>query len=56
MRRLRPSPSMVISLFARAWSCRRLLRRISARLELVETALVTSGHLAWTVAVFRPRV
>ena len=52
---LAPGGVMVISLFARAWSCRRLLRRISARLELVETALVTSGHLAWTVAVFRPR-
>jgi SAM-dependent methyltransferase len=52
---LAPGGVMVISLFARAWSCRRLLRRISARLELVETALITSGHLAWTVAVYRPR-
>ena len=52
---LAPGGVVVISLFARAWSCRRLLRRISARLDLVETALVTSGHLAWTVAVYRPR-
>jgi SAM-dependent methyltransferase len=53
---LAPGGVVVVSLFARAWSCRRLLRRISARLDLVEAALVTSGHLAWTVAVYRPRV
>jgi len=52
---LAPGGVVVVSLFARAWSCRRLLRRMSARLDLVETALVTSGHLAWTVAVYRPR-
>jgi SAM-dependent methyltransferase len=51
---LAPGGVVVISLFARSWSCRRLLRRISASLDLVETALVTSGHLAWTVAVYRP--
>jgi 2-polyprenyl-3-methyl-5-hydroxy-6-metoxy-1,4-benzoquinol methylase len=45
---------LIVSIFARTWSSRRLLRTISTRLELVESSLVRSGHLAWTVAVFRP--
>jgi hypothetical protein len=32
-----------------------LLRKIAARYEMVESPPVESGHLAWTVAVFRPR-
>ncbi len=54
-RGLAPGGVLVISLFHRAWSCRRLLRRLGHRLDLLETARVTSGHLAWTVAVYRPR-
>jgi 2-polyprenyl-3-methyl-5-hydroxy-6-metoxy-1,4-benzoquinol methylase len=45
---------LIVSIFARTWSSRRLLRTISAQLELVESNLVRSGHLAWIVAVFRP--
>jgi 2-polyprenyl-3-methyl-5-hydroxy-6-metoxy-1,4-benzoquinol methylase len=52
---LAPGGVLVVSLFHRAWSCRWLLRRLGQRLDLLETVLVTSGHLAWTVAVYRPR-
>jgi 2-polyprenyl-3-methyl-5-hydroxy-6-metoxy-1,4-benzoquinol methylase len=45
---------LIVSIFAKTWSSGRLVRAISARLELVECSLVRSGHLAWTVAVFRP--
>jgi 2-polyprenyl-3-methyl-5-hydroxy-6-metoxy-1,4-benzoquinol methylase len=45
---------LIVSIYARAWSSRRLLRAIAARLELVESSLVRSGHLSWAVAVFRP--
>ncbi len=46
---------IIISIYARAWSSRRLLAQASSRLELVESELVRSGHLAWTVAVFTNR-
>jgi 2-polyprenyl-3-methyl-5-hydroxy-6-metoxy-1,4-benzoquinol methylase len=52
--RLAPGGVMIISIYARTWPSRRLLRAIAARLELVEVSLIRSGHLAWTVAVFRP--
>ena len=44
---------LVVSIFARAWASRRLLRQLGAELDLVETTLVESGHLAWSVATFR---
>ena len=54
-RQLAPDGVLIISIYARTWSSRRLLRAIAARLERVESNLVTSDHLAWTVAVYRPR-
>ena len=45
---------MIVSIYARTWSSRRLLRALAARLELLESNLVRSGHLAWTVAAYRP--
>jgi 2-polyprenyl-3-methyl-5-hydroxy-6-metoxy-1,4-benzoquinol methylase len=51
---LAPGGVVIISIYARTWSSRRLLRAIAARLELVESSLIRSGHLAWTVAVYRP--
>jgi 2-polyprenyl-3-methyl-5-hydroxy-6-metoxy-1,4-benzoquinol methylase len=53
-RYLAPGGVVIISIYARTWSSRRLLRAIAARLELVESSLIRSGHLAWTVAVYRP--
>jgi SAM-dependent methyltransferase len=47
---------VIVSVYARSWSSRRLLRRLADRLELVESRRVESGHLAWTIAVFRPRL
>ena len=44
---------VVVSIFAHSWSSRRLLRTLARRLELVESALVSTGHLGWTVAVYR---
>jgi 2-polyprenyl-3-methyl-5-hydroxy-6-metoxy-1,4-benzoquinol methylase len=54
-RQLAPRGVLIISIYARTWSSRRLLRAIAERLELVESNLVRSGHLAWTVAVYRPK-
>jgi hypothetical protein len=45
---------VIISIYTRTWSSRRLLRAIATQLELVESSLIRSGHLAWTVAVYRP--
>jgi 2-polyprenyl-3-methyl-5-hydroxy-6-metoxy-1,4-benzoquinol methylase len=45
---------VIISVYARTWSSRQLLRAIAKRLNLVESSLVRSGHLAWAVAVYRP--
>jgi 2-polyprenyl-3-methyl-5-hydroxy-6-metoxy-1,4-benzoquinol methylase len=53
-RQLAPDGVLIISIYSRTWSSRRLLRAIAARLELVESSLVRSDHLAWTVAVYRP--
>ena len=53
-RQLAPGGVVIISIYARTWSSRRLLRAIAARLELLESNLIRSGHLAWTVAVYRP--
>jgi 2-polyprenyl-3-methyl-5-hydroxy-6-metoxy-1,4-benzoquinol methylase len=53
-RQLAPGGVVIVSIYARTWSSRRLLRAISARLELVESNLIRSGHLAWTVAAYRP--
>lgn len=54
--RLAPGGVVIVSIYARSWSSRRLLRQLGGRLDLVEARRVESGHLAWTVAVFRPRV
>jgi trans-aconitate methyltransferase len=51
---LAPGGVVIVSIYARTWSSRRLLRDIAARLELLESNLITSGHLAWTVAAYRP--
>jgi 2-polyprenyl-3-methyl-5-hydroxy-6-metoxy-1,4-benzoquinol methylase len=51
---LAPGGVVIISIYARTWSSRRLLGVLSKRLILVESRLITSGHLAWTVAVYRP--
>ena len=51
---LAPGGVVIISIYARTWFSRRLLRAIAARLELLESNLVRSGHLEWTVAVYRP--
>ena len=51
---LAPDGVLIVSIYARTWSSRRLIRAMAARLELVESCLVRSAHLAWTVAVFRP--
>jgi SAM-dependent methyltransferase len=53
-RHLAPGGVVVISIYARTWSSRRLLRAIATRLELLESNQIRSGHLAWTVAVYRP--
>jgi trans-aconitate methyltransferase len=46
---------LVVCVYARAWSMRRLLRQIGTRFQLAESVEVqNSSHLAWTVAVFRP--
>jgi 2-polyprenyl-3-methyl-5-hydroxy-6-metoxy-1,4-benzoquinol methylase len=53
-RRLARGGVVIVSIYARTWSSRRLLRALGARLELVESNLIRSGHLAWIVAVYRP--
>jgi 2-polyprenyl-3-methyl-5-hydroxy-6-metoxy-1,4-benzoquinol methylase len=53
-RRLTPGGVVIISIYARTWSSQRLLRALAARFELLESNLIRSGHLAWTVAVYRP--
>ena len=53
-RHLAPGGVVIISIYARTWYSRHLVRSIAARLELVESSLIKSGHLAWTVAVYRP--
>jgi 2-polyprenyl-3-methyl-5-hydroxy-6-metoxy-1,4-benzoquinol methylase len=52
--RLAPGGVVIISIYARTWSSRRLLSALAARFELLESNLIRSGHLAWTVAVYRP--
>jgi 2-polyprenyl-3-methyl-5-hydroxy-6-metoxy-1,4-benzoquinol methylase len=51
---LAPGGVVIISIYARTWSSRRLLGALAKRLSLVESRLITSGHLAWTVAAYRP--
>lgn len=51
---LGPDGVVVLSVFAHSWSSRRLLRTLARRLRLVESTLVSTGHLGWTVAVYRP--
>jgi SAM-dependent methyltransferase len=53
-RRLAPGGVVIISIYARTWYSRRLLQAIGARLELLESDVIRSGHLAWTVAAYRP--
>jgi 2-polyprenyl-3-methyl-5-hydroxy-6-metoxy-1,4-benzoquinol methylase len=52
--RLAPGGVVIISIYARTWTSRRLLSALAARFELLESNLIRSGHLAWTVAVYRP--
>jgi 2-polyprenyl-3-methyl-5-hydroxy-6-metoxy-1,4-benzoquinol methylase len=52
--RLAPGGVVIISIYARTWSSRRLLSALAARFELLESNLIRSGHLAWTVAAYRP--
>lgn len=52
--RLAPGGVVIVSIYARTWSSRRLLSTLRARFELLESNLIRSGHLAWTVAVYRP--
>ena len=47
---------IVLSIYDRSWSSRRLLRTLSRRLQLVERSTVTAHHLSWTVAVYRPKL
>lgn len=51
---LAPDGVLVVSLFAHAWASRRLLRTLDRVLIRVDTELVRSAQLAWTVAVYRP--
>jgi 2-polyprenyl-3-methyl-5-hydroxy-6-metoxy-1,4-benzoquinol methylase len=53
-RHLAPGGVVIISIYARTWSSRRLLRAVATRLELLESNMIRSGHLAWIVAVYRP--
>ncbi len=53
-RRLAPGGVVIISIYARTWSSRRLMRAIGARLEMLESNVIRSGHLAWAVAAYRP--
>ncbi len=46
---------VVVSVYAHAWSTRRLLRQIHARLDVVRSTSVQSGEVAWIVAAFRGR-
>lgn len=50
---LAPKGVLVVSLFARAWATRRLLRILDRVLVRVDTQLVSSDQLSWTVAVYR---
>jgi 2-polyprenyl-3-methyl-5-hydroxy-6-metoxy-1,4-benzoquinol methylase len=52
--RLAPGGVVIVSIYARTWSSRRLLSALAARFELLESNVIRSGHLAWTVAVYRP--
>ena len=54
-RLLAPGGVVVVSCYARTWPTRRLLRRLSRRLQLVESVRVVAGPHAWDVAVLRPR-
>jgi 2-polyprenyl-3-methyl-5-hydroxy-6-metoxy-1,4-benzoquinol methylase len=53
-RRLAPGGVVIISIYARTWYSRRLLSALARRFDLLESTLIRSGHLAWTVAVYRP--
>jgi SAM-dependent methyltransferase len=53
-RRLAPGGVVIISIYARTWYSRRLLSALARRFDLLESTLIRSRHLAWTVAVYRP--
>ena len=46
---------IIISVFAHAWATRRLLRMIAGQLDQIQIEQVDSGHLAWSIAAYRPR-
>ena len=54
-RSLSPDGVIIISVFAHAWATRRLLRKIAEQLDQIQIEQVDSGHLAWSIAVYRPR-
>ncbi len=54
-RLLAPGGVLVVSCYARTWPTRRLLRRLTRRLNLLESVRVAAGHHAWDVAVLVPR-
>ena len=54
-RLLAPGGVVVVSCYARTWPTRRLLQRLSRRLELLESVRVVADPHAWDVAVLRPR-
>jgi len=51
---LAPGGVVVVSCYARSWPTRQLLRRLTNRLELVESKRVVAEPHAWDVAVLRP--
>ncbi len=54
-RQLSEGGVVIVSIFARPWSSRRLLRSIGSQMEQLESSVVTSGQLAWAVAAYRPK-
>ncbi|MBA8795685.1 2-polyprenyl-3-methyl-5-hydroxy-6-metoxy-1,4-benzoquinol methylase [Friedmanniella endophytica] len=51
-RRLAPGGIVVVSIYARSWASRRLLRQLGQRLRELEHRTVTSGHHAWSVVTY----
>ncbi len=53
--RLSSDGVLIVSVYARSWASRRLLRRLARRLEQVDGTVASAGHLAWSVTAYRPR-
>lgn len=52
---LAPGGVVLVSCYARTWPTRRLLQRLTRRLDVVEGTRVVAEPHAWDVAVLRPR-